>query len=267
MVRLPPKRRLSQNFLSDPRILERIADALEAGPGDTVLEIGPGHGGLTAVLARRAGRVVAIERDADLVPALRERLPQVEVVEGDALALDWASVVGGGPYLLAGNIPYHITSPLLDRALRPPRPLRIVFLVQKEVAQRLAAPPGTRAYGALSLGIQSVATVERLFAVPAGAFRPKPAVDSAVVRLTPRQSPALPDDQQAAFRSLVVGLFGLRRKQLQRGVRQLTGWPVERVRQVLDRANVDPAARPEQLDVPTAVRLYRELVDAGWRMA
>ena len=135
------KRRLGQHFLSDGRILARIADALGAGPGDTVLEIGPGPGALTAALAERAGRVVAIEKDPDLVPALRARFPSVSIVEGDALEMDWHALTGG-PFLAAGNIPYNITSPLLDKALEPPRPGRIVFLVQKEVADRVTAPPG-----------------------------------------------------------------------------------------------------------------------------
>jgi 16S rRNA (adenine1518-N6/adenine1519-N6)-dimethyltransferase len=117
------KRRLGQHFLTDPRLLGRIADALGAGHGDTVLEIGPGPGGLTAALAERAGRVVAIEKDADLVPALRERFPAITVVQGDALELDWTAVAGGR-FLVAGNIPYNITSPLLDKALDPPRPER-----------------------------------------------------------------------------------------------------------------------------------------------
>jgi 16S rRNA (adenine1518-N6/adenine1519-N6)-dimethyltransferase len=141
------KRRLGQHFLTDPRLLGRIADALGAGPGDTVLEIGPGLGGLTAALAARAARLVVIEKDAELVPALRERFPGVTVVEGDALELDWRGLAGG-PFLAAGNIPYNITSPLIDKALEPPRPERIVFLVQKEVAERVTAGAGAPAYGA-----------------------------------------------------------------------------------------------------------------------
>ena len=117
------KRRLGQHFLSDPRILQRIADGLEPTGADTVLEIGPGPGGLTAALAARAGRVVAIEKDADLVPGLRARFPEVTVVEGDALELDWHAL-GGPCALVIGNIPYNIPSPLLDRALLPPRPAR-----------------------------------------------------------------------------------------------------------------------------------------------
>ena len=156
------KRRLGQHFLTDPRILQRIADALGATAADTVLEIGPGPGGLTEVLAARAGRLIAIEKDADLVPALRARVPDATVVEADALEADWHALAGPDG-LVAGNIPYNITSPLIDKALAPPRPARIVFLVQKEVADRVGAAPGGEAYGALSVGVQAVARAERLF--------------------------------------------------------------------------------------------------------
>jgi 16S rRNA (adenine1518-N6/adenine1519-N6)-dimethyltransferase len=257
------KRRLGQHFLSDPRILERIADALGASAQDTVLEIGPGPGGLTAALAERAGRVVAIEKDAELVPALRARFPKVTVVEGDALDLEWHALAGPAA-LVAGNIPYNITSPLLDKALTPPRPPRIVFLVQKEVADRVTAEPGSGAYGALSVGVQAVARAERLFVVPAGAFHPRPKVDSAVLRLTPLEPPLLPDPEAPLFRRLVVGIFGFRRKQLGRGIRELTGWPADRVADVLTRAGIEPAARPETLSPLAFVRLLRVLVDGGW---
>jgi 16S rRNA (adenine1518-N6/adenine1519-N6)-dimethyltransferase len=257
------KRRLGQHFLTDPRLLGRIADALGAGPADTVLEIGPGPGGLTAALAERAGRIVAIEKDADLVPALRRRFPAATIVQGDALALDWRAVAGG-PFLVAGNIPYNITSPLLDKALDPPRPERIVFLVQKEVADRVSSSAGDPDYGALSVGVQSVARVERLFTVPAGAFQPRPKVDSAVLRLTPLAHPLVAPADQAGFRRLVVGLFGFRRKQMARGLRELTGWAAGPARAALDRAGIEPDVRPEVLPAEAFVRLQWVLVDGGW---
>jgi 16S rRNA (adenine1518-N6/adenine1519-N6)-dimethyltransferase len=258
------KRRLGQHFLTDPRILARIADALEPTPDDTVVEIGPGPGGLTAALAARAGRVVAIEKDRALVPALRERLPAAEVVEADALTVDWRALAGAPGYLLAGNIPYNITSPLLEKALEPPRPRRIVFLVQREVAERLTAGPGTSEYGALTVGVQAQAAVRLLFGVPAGAFTPRPKVDSAVVRLVPLATPAVPDERRREFRRLVVGLFGFRRKQLLRGLRELTGWGAEAVGVVLSRADLDATARPETLPVSRFALLLAALVDAGW---
>ena len=257
------KRRLGQHFLSDPRLLARIADALGAGAGDTVLEIGPGPGGLTAALAERAGRLVAIEKDRELVPSLRARFPQATIVEADALEADWQALAGPR-FLVAGNIPYNITSPLIDKALEPPRPERIVFLVQKEVADRVTARPGVPAYGALSVGVQSVARAERLFTVPAGAFQPRPKVDSAVLRLTPLAEPLVSAAEQGSFRRLVVGMFGFRRKQLARGLRELTGWEASRVAGLLAELGIRPEVRPEVLPPESFVALLRGLVDGGW---
>jgi 16S rRNA (adenine1518-N6/adenine1519-N6)-dimethyltransferase len=257
------KRRLGQHFLTDPRILQRIADALGATAADTVLEIGPGPGGLTEVLAGYAGRLVAIEKDADLVPALRARVPAAEVVEADALEADWHALAGPD-FLVAGNIPYNITSPLIDKALTLPRPRRIVFLVQKEVADRVGGAPGSEAYGALSVGVQAVARAERLFTVPAGAFHPRPKVDSAVLRLTPLAVPIVSDDELERFRRLVVGLFGFRRKQLGRGLRELTGWDAERVEGALAAVGIPPSARPETVPPAAFAALLRALVDGGW---
>jgi 16S rRNA (adenine1518-N6/adenine1519-N6)-dimethyltransferase len=257
------KRRLGQHFLTDRRLLGRIADALGAGAADTVLEIGPGPGGLTAALAERAGRLVAIEKDRALVPGLRERFPGVTVVEADALETDWHALAGNR-FLLAGNIPYNITSPLIDKALEPPVPARIVFLVQKEVADRVTARAGERAYGALSVGVQSVVRAERLFTIPAGAFHPRPKVDSAVLRFTPLDAPLVPPVDQPRYRRLVVGLFGFRRKQLARGLRELTGWDAPAVSGVLERAGIPPDVRPEVLAPAAFADLLRVLVDAGW---
>jgi 16S rRNA (adenine1518-N6/adenine1519-N6)-dimethyltransferase len=258
------KRRLGQHFLSDPRILARIADALEAGPADVVLEIGPGLGGLTGPLLERAGQVIAVEKDPELIPGLRDRFPSLQVVEGDALELDWHQLVTP-PFLIAGNIPYNITSPLLEKALLFPQPQRIVFLVQKEVAERVTAGVDTSEYGALSIGIQLTAKAERLFTVPAGAFQPKPKVDSAVLRLTPLSDPPVPPCERESFRAFVVGIFGFRRKQMLRGLRELTGWDASRVGALLGGAGVAETARPEVVAPLDFVRLHTALVDAGWR--
>jgi 16S rRNA (adenine1518-N6/adenine1519-N6)-dimethyltransferase len=261
------KKRFGQHFLRHRSIMERIVDALDVAPGALVLEIGPGQGSLTEVLAGRGARVTAIEKDSELVPLLRQRLSQVRVVEGDALKLDWRATAGAAPgeeLLVAGNIPYNITSPLLDKALEPPRPLRIVFLVQEEVANRLAAPAGGDAYGALSVGVQAVAKVEKLFRIPAGAFQPRPEVDSALVRLTPLARPLVVDSEVLPLRRLVVGLFGFRRKQLGRGLRELSGWPVERVEMLLRDAALVASARPETIAPEGFLRLLHTLIDAGW---
>lgn len=262
------KRRLGQHFLTDPRLLARIADALEAGPQDVVLEVGPGMGGLTAPLLARAGRVIAVEKDRELIPILRERFPNLNLIEGDALELDWHTLVQSGDtgLLVTGNIPYNITSPLIDKALLPPRPRRIVFLVQKEVADRVIAAPGTPDYGGLSIGVQAVARAERLFTVAAGAFKPRPKVDSAVLRLTPLSRPLISDEERESFRVLVVGLFGFRRKQLLRGIREFTGWEAPRVSGLLATAGIPETVRPEVLSAAEFVRLHRSLVDGGWSM-
>lgn len=261
----PAKKRFGQHFLTNRHLLDRIAAALGAAAGDHVLEIGPGPGGLTEALLARGADVTALEIDRDLVPLLRARFPAVHVVEGDALAIDWRAVTGTGTgaLLVAGNIPYNITTPLLEKALAPPRPDRIVFLVQKEVADRVAASPGTSAYGGLSVGVQVVATVERLFTLPAGAFHPPPKVDSAVIRLTPLAEPLIGPEEQAPFRRFVTGLFGFRRKQLQRGLRELTGWPADRVQTVLQGESLSPQVRPERLAPAQFARLFRAVVDEG----
>ena len=251
------KKRFGQHFLHDPGILRRIAAAVEVGAGDTVLEIGPGPGGLTAELERTGAHLIAIEKDRDLVPALRARFPGVQIVEGDALDLDWHALVGPGRFRIVGNIPYNITSPLLEKALTPPRPAVVVFLVQKEVAERVAAAAGRSSYGALSVGVQVVARVERLFTVPAGAFKPRPRVDSAVLRLTPLAEPLLRDAEAGDFRRFVVGLFGFRRKQLGRGLRELTGVPAATATEWLAAAGVGETARPETLPPEHFVRLFR----------
>lgn len=261
-----PKRRLGQHFLFDPRILGRIADALGIGREDAVLEIGPGPGGLTAQLLARTPNVAAIEKDADLVPRLRDRFPGLRLLEADALEIDWHGAVApllatGGDYLVTGNIPYNITTPLIDKALTSPFPARIVFLVQKEVAERTAAEPGGGDYGALSVGVQAACRVEKLFTVAAGAFTPPPKVDSAVLRLVPRDHPLVAEAAQPAFRRFVVGVFGFRRKQLLRALREHTGWPAERVQAVLDRTGLGPTVRPEVLDPAMFAALFAAVVD------
>lgn len=256
------KKRFGQHFLTDPRLLGRIADAVGASPGTRVLEIGPGHGALTAALLARGADLVAIEKDRDLVPGLRERFPALEVVEGDALDLDWHALAPGA--IICGNIPYNVTTPLIDRALLPPRPPRVVFLVQKEVAERVIAPAGSEHYGALSVGVQAVARAERLFNVAAGAFSPPPKVASAVLRLEPLAAPLVADADVGAFRRLVVGCFSYRRKTLLRGLRELLGWEAERVSVALGQAGLDAGGRPETLEPAAFARLLSALVDGGW---
>lgn len=254
-----PKKRLGQHFLTDPRLLGRIADALGATRDDTVIEIGPGRGSLTAQLLERAGRVIAIEIDRDLIPLLRERWqdePRFTLVEGDVLEQDLGALAGG-PYLLAGNVPYNITTPILFHAMQRPRPLRAVYLVQKEVADRIVAPPDGDDYGALSVNVQALAKAELLFGVAAGAFNPPPKVESAVVRITPRADPVVREDEEEPFRLLVQGAFSLRRKQLRRVLRTLWSLDAAQADAVLAQAGLSGDVRPEVLGAEAFAALLR----------
>jgi 16S rRNA (adenine1518-N6/adenine1519-N6)-dimethyltransferase len=277
-------RRLGQHFLTDITILDRIVAALNPVADDVVLEIGPGEGSLTRRLASRVGRVVAIEKDEALIEEKRKEKGErrkekgkesdergiwpenVSLVVGDALRLDWHAEMRKAfllspfsflPFKVIGNIPYYITTPLIEKALTPPLPSVVVFLMQREVADRLAAPPGSKTYGALSVGVQAVANVERLFTVKAGAFRPPPKVDSAVVRLTPRASPAVEEGERPAFRAFTAQLFSQRRKQLVRSLRDAAGLDKAGAERLLAAAGIDATARPEVLASEQLVTLFR----------
>ena len=268
-----PNKRLGQHFLTDRNILQRIVDALDPAPGDVVLEIGPGKGSLTELLAPRVRSVIAIEKDRRLAAELGTRNAEcgtdgLHVVHGDALRLDWHELVdthlsvptSAFPvprFKVVGNIPYNITTPLLDKALVPPLPACVVFLVQKEVADRLTAAPGSKVYGALSVGVQAQCRVARLFAVPAGAFAPRPRVTSALVRLTPLAEPVVATGEVPAFRAFVTACFTRRRKQLRNVVRAVTGRSAPIVTAGLDALGLDPAARPETLAPAEFARLLR----------
>jgi 16S rRNA (adenine1518-N6/adenine1519-N6)-dimethyltransferase len=261
-------RRLGQHFLSDPGLLRKIADALDPAPGDVVLEIGPGKGSLTRELLARGLRVIAIEKDRRLVAELgtwnAERgTDRLSVVPGDALLVDWQALVVPRSdfrvprFKIIGNIPYNITTPLIEKALTPPYPERVVFLVQAEVAERLAARPGSKPYGALSVGVQAQARVERLFGVRAGAFQPPPRVDSAVVRLTPLAEPLITPAEVPAFRRFVTACFSRRRKQLRNVVAGAWDQPPAAAAAGLEALGLDPMARPETLPPADFVRLLR----------
>lgn len=270
---MTPNKRLGQHFLTDRTILERIVDALDPAPGEVVLEIGSGKGSLTEVLLARGLAVIAVEKDRRLAHDLRLRiadcgLVRAEIVQGDALKLDWHTLVGPGlanplsaianpQFKVVGNIPYNITSPLLEKALTPPLPERVVFLVQKEVADRLAAGPGSRVYGALSVGVQAQCHVERLFTVPAGAFTPRPQVSSALVRLTPLPESAVAPGEVPLFRAFVTACFARRRKQLRNVLMGVTGQSAAVVTTGLRELGLDAAARPETLGPPAFARLLR----------
>jgi 16S rRNA (adenine1518-N6/adenine1519-N6)-dimethyltransferase len=254
----PALKKFGQHFLTDERILTAIVDALAPTPKDIVIEIGPGRGSLTDILAARSGRLVAVEIDRALSAGLRARYrdrPNVEIVEGDFLEADLRASAGED-FLLIGNVPYNITTPIVFRALEPPIPRRSVFLVQREVAERMAAREDTESYGALSVNVAVVANVEQVFTVPASAFRPPPKVESAVVRLTPRAQPLVPVESLPAFRAFVQAAFGLRRKQMQRVLRTARGLSSDAAAALLARAEIDPAARPEVLSPQKLALLF-----------
>jgi 16S rRNA (adenine1518-N6/adenine1519-N6)-dimethyltransferase len=261
---LPPVRKsLGQHFLSDRGILTRIADAVQIEPHDTVVEIGPGRGALTDILRERAGRVIAIEYDRALATLLRERYAhdgRVRIVEADVLETDLGALAQGD-FLLVGNVPYYITTPILFHALKQPRPRRAVYLVQREVGDRIAAAPASGAYGALSVNVQALARAEKVFRVAPGSFNPPPKVESVVVRITPRDDPVVRAAEEEGFREFVLAAFGFRRKQMRRVLRELRPMANERADDLLRSAGIGAEVRPETLTPEQFAALFR-LLDA-----
>jgi len=259
-LKSPPVRKsLGQHFLNDRRILERIANALELHGTETVIEIGPGRGGLTDVLAPRAHRLIAVEVDKALAALLRERYAgnaSVTIVEADVLDVQLGELAGG-PFRLVGNVPYYITTPILFHALEQPRPERAVYLVQREVADRIVASPGSKQYGALSVNVQSVALPKILFRVAPGSFQPPPKVESAVVRIDPRTDPVIAPSEEREFRRFVQDVFGMRRKQLQRILRTLWNAPSDAISAELIARGVEPDARAVSVTAEQFAAVFR----------
>lgn len=222
------RKSLGQNFLIDPNSQRRIAAAVDPAPDDEILEIGPGLGAITRILAGTVRRLIAVEIDADLADRLQNELGDtgIEVLHQDILELDLAAICADSHDLkIVGNIPYNITTPILFHLLdRRWRPAVIIIMVQREVADRILAAPATSSYSALSVGVRSVAHVERLFNVGRKAFRPVPNVDSTVLRITPQRPFPLSAVQEADLRELTRTAFAWRRKQLQRTLRSAVGY-------------------------------------------
>jgi 16S rRNA (adenine1518-N6/adenine1519-N6)-dimethyltransferase len=265
---LSPKKSLGQNFLVDPRAQERIVAAADIGPNDVVVEIGAGLGALTARLVERAKQVIAIDRDSKLVEVLRAELgscPNLEIVLGDALDFDLkaAASAAGQPLVVIGNLPYVVTSPVLFATIEAAAGGRVVdravFMVQKEFAQRMLAPPGSRVYGRLSVMVQQAASAEILFHVGAGAFLPPPAVTSTVFCLRPRETPLADVADPALFARVVREAFGARRKMLRRALEPEFG---ERAAQALAAANIVGTKRAEELAVADFARLANALASS-----
>ncbi len=245
------RQKLGQHFLSSPGFLEKIAAAACPQAVPLVVEIGPGKGALTERLLSRAECVIGVEIDAELAAGLRQRFPErLTVVEADALAIDLGQ---WGPCVVAGNLPYYAATPILERLLRT-RMIQGVFLIQREVAARITAKPGTREYGYLSVCVQCMARAETLFRVPPGAFAPPPKVESAVIRLTP--DPRWEEfgvSDPAAFLRFVSACFRQKRKTLRNNLAGLFG------RQALDRFP-ETSRRAEELTNLQFARLYLGLV-------
>jgi 16S rRNA (adenine1518-N6/adenine1519-N6)-dimethyltransferase len=253
--------------LVDPNLQRKIVGAVGAGPEDEVLEIGPGRGALTRHLVGTVRRLVLVELDDDLAEKWRREYADrddVVVVHGDVLQTDLGAVLESpADARVVGNIPYNITSPIIFKLLGRPRPRDIVLMVQAEVADRITADVGTKSYGALSVGVRSIASAKRLFGVGRGAFRPVPGVDSAVLRITPKQPPPLDVQEEEALREVVRGSFQWRRKQLQKILRDHPDLrvPAGELGDVAERAGIELSARPETLSPEAFIRLSAALPD------
>ncbi len=249
---LAPSRALGQNFVVDPNTVRRIARLAGVGPGARVVETGAGLGSLTLALAETGAEVTAVEVDRHLLPALREVVEPVgvTVVAGDALRLDWSEVLGTeSPWALVANLPYNVATPLVADLLDGVFAIdRMLVMVQREVAERLAAGPGTAAYAIPSVKVAYWATARIVGRVPPTVFVPQPRVDSAHVAITRRPRPAVDADPARLFTLVRTG-FGQRRKMLRRSLARLV------TREAFAAAGVDPEARPEQLPLDAWARL------------
>ncbi|WP_374249287.1 16S rRNA (adenine(1518)-N(6)/adenine(1519)-N(6))-dimethyltransferase RsmA [Thermomonas sp.] len=254
----PAKKHLGQNFLHDRSVIDKIVQAIAPQPGDAIVEIGPGQGALTFPLLKKHGEVTAIEFDRDLHAPLQAAAREhgtLHLIEGDVLGVDFTALAAqlapaDGRIRLAGNLPYNLSSPILFHALEHAAAIRDMhFMLQKEVVERMAAGPGNKVYGRLSVMLQAYCTVTPLFVVPPGAFRPAPKVDSAVVRLLPKPAGCIDVQDRVRFANVVRAAFGQRRKTLRNALHGVAGTAL------IEAAGLRPDARAEQVDVAGFVRL------------
>jgi len=253
-----PKKSFGQHFLHEKRYIERIVSAIAPKADDRVVEIGPGEGALTMPLLAAAGRLTAIELDTDLIPGLQARAAEagtLEIVHADVLKVDFTALaqrLGVPRVRLAGNLPYYISSPILFHCVDHAAAIQDMhFMLQKEVVDRMAAAPGSKVYGRLSVMLQLACRVEPLFTVPPGAFRPPPKVDSAVVRLVPLATHERHDADPQRVHAIVKAAFAQRRKTLSNGLKNLLD------SEAIASAGIDPKARAETLSPGDFVRLAR----------
>jgi 16S rRNA (adenine1518-N6/adenine1519-N6)-dimethyltransferase len=247
------KKHLGQNFLHERGVVDRIVLAVDPRPGDRIVEIGPGQGALTLPLLDRHGALTAIEFDRDLLQPLAAAAQAhgaLTLIAADVLTVDFTALAAGTPLRLVGNLPYNLSSPILFHALDHAAAVRDMhFMLQKEVVERMAAGPGSKVYGRLSVMLQAYCAVTPLFTVGPGAFRPAPKVDSAVVRLVPRARADVGIDDQRRFADIVRAAFGQRRKTLRNALHGVLD------SDAMLAAGVRPDARAEQLQVADFIRL------------
>ena len=251
--REPPKKNLGQHFLHDAGIVERIVQAVDPRPGELLVEIGPGQGAITFPLLRRHGALTVIEFDRDLITPLAiacEGLGDLTIIHKDVLQVDVAKLAGDGRVRLVGNLPYNISTPILFHVLEHAEAIvDMHFMLQKEVVDRMAAGPGSKTYGRLSVMLQAVCEVEPLFDVPPQSFRPPPKVDSSVVRLVPRPPGSAGVADQAVFEAVVRDAFGQRRKTLRNALMAQCD------AEAIAAAGIRPDARAEQVPVAGFINL------------
>lgn len=268
------KKSLGQNFLIDANILGKIVSAAELTEHKGALEIGPGIGALTEQLAKAAGRVTAVEIDQRLLPILRDVLApydNADVVHGDVLKLDLKELLaqkfdGMEKVSVVANLPYYVTTPILMKLLEERLPLEhIVVMIQKEVAERMAAKPGGKEYGSLSIAVQFYAEPEIVCTVPHTVFIPQPNVDSAVIKLSLRDKPPVEVLDEKAFFRVVQGAFAQRRKTLGNNLSALFGKDRrEAVSALLAELGIDPSRRGETLSIEEFARISNQAVELGW---
>ena len=258
---LIPRKKWGQHFLADRNILKKVVKTAEIEKEDVVLEVGPGLGEMTQALAREARKVIAVEIDPRLVEILRDKLadtPNVEIFQGDILKFDVRKHLGSGkrPVKVVANLPYQISTPLLFHFIES-RDLfsALILMLQKEVAERMVAPPGGKTYGPLSVLVQSVADVSICFTIKPSAFFPPPEVESAVIRLSWKERPMIAPEQEGWFRLVVKGCLGYRRKTLANALKHSDLPLPENLKERLEEVGIDPRRRPETLSVQEFVGL------------
>ena len=261
---LKAKKRFGQNFLINEKVVQAIAQAAQIGPGDLVLEIGPGIGTLTQALAETGAQVKSVEIDQSLLPVLANTLEgytNVEIIPGDVLKVDLGEITQHEPFTVAANLPYYITTPIIFALLEQQLPLkRLVVMVQKEVAERMTAGPGTKDYGPLSLALQYYSEPRLALSVPARDFMPAPKVDSMVVVCEKREQPPVDADPKLFFQ-VVRAAFSQRRKMLSNCLKSL-GLSSDQVKTLMERAGIDGKRRGESLSMEEFGKLTKAYAES-----